>query len=71
MRGRVDVHLPVRPNFPKELLMTKVRWIAFAALCGGTVFQTATGCDAILAPLVSSLATTVVTSLISSVLLGT
>ncbi|HOA73540.1 MAG TPA: hypothetical protein PL151_12030 [Phycisphaerae bacterium] len=51
--------------------MTKVRWIAFAALCGGTVFQTATGCDAILAPLVSSLATTVVTSLISSVLLGT
>lgn len=51
--------------------MARLRWIAFAALCGGTVFQTTTGCDAIIAPLVSSLATTVVTGLISSMFLGT
>jgi hypothetical protein len=51
--------------------MTRLRWIALAALCGGTVFQTASGCDAILAPLVSSLATTVVTSLLSGLFLGT
>lgn len=56
---------------PKELHMARLRWIAFAALCGGTVFQTTTGCDAIIAPLVSSLATTVVTGLISSMFLGT
>lgn len=50
---------------------TKLRWIAFVALCGGTVFQTTTGCDAIIAPIVSSLATTVVTGFLSNLLLAT
>jgi uncharacterized membrane protein YjjB (DUF3815 family) len=50
---------------------SKLRWMAFVALCGGTVFQTATGCDAIIAPILSSLATSLVTGFISNLFLAT
>lgn len=50
---------------------SKLRWIAFVALCGGTVFQTTTGCDAMIAPILSSLATSLVTGLISNMFLAT
>jgi hypothetical protein len=57
----------------KELFMswTRVRWAAFATLCGGTLFQATGGCEAILAPVVSSVATSVVTGFISSLFLAT
>lgn len=51
--------------------LSKLRWMAFVALCGGTVFQTTTGCDAIIAPLLSSVATTIVTGLVSNLFLAT
>lgn len=51
--------------------MTRLRWIVFVALCGGTLFQSAAGCDAILAPILSSLVTSVVTGLLSNILLAT
>lgn len=48
-------------------MKSKLRWVVFVALSGGTVIQT-TGCEAFLAPIASTLATTVVTSVISGLL---
>jgi hypothetical protein len=50
---------------------SKLRWMAFVALCGGTVFQTTTGCDAIIAPILSSVATSIVTGFVSNLFLTT
>jgi hypothetical protein len=50
---------------------SKLRWIAFTVACGGTLFQATGGCDAILAPVISSVATSLVTGLVSSIFLAT
>lgn len=52
------------------MVRRRVRWLALVALCG-TVFQATTGCEQIWAPLVASLASTIVTNFISSLLLST
>ncbi len=54
----------------KELRMKRLRWVVFVALSGGTLIQ-ATGCEALLAPIASTLATTVITNLVSGLLLAT
>jgi uncharacterized membrane protein YjjB (DUF3815 family) len=49
----------------------RLRWLAFVTLCGGTVFQTTTGCNEMLAPIVSSLVTSLVSGIISNMFLTT
>jgi len=48
----------------------RARWMALIVLCG-TVFQGTTSCNEVVAPLLASLASTIVTSFISSLLLST
>ncbi len=47
------------------------RVTVFILLCGGTLLQTTTGCDTILAPVLSTLATTVISGLVSNLFLAT
>jgi|GEM_PF-1419050 len=48
----------------------RLRWLALVALSGGTVFQAAS-CESVLGPAVASLASTLVSVALQSVLLGT
>jgi len=52
------------------MAMRRLRWLALVALCGGTVFQT-TSCETLVAPLLASMASTLVYSALNSVFLGT
>lgn len=45
----------------------RLRWIAFVALCGGTVFQT-TSCQTVAAQLASTLAASVISTLVNNLL---
>lgn len=47
------------------MLWQKLRTIALVTLCGGTLLQATTGCDSVIAPLLSSIVTTVVTGAVS------
>lgn len=48
----------------------RTRWLTLIVLCG-TLFQTTTSCNEVVAPLLASVASTIVTSFISSLLLST
>jgi hypothetical protein len=47
------------------MLWRKLRMMAVVALCGGTLFQ-ATGCEAFIAPILSSIVTSVIAGAVSS-----
>lgn len=49
----------------------RLRLIGYVALCGGTLLQTATGCDTIIAPIMSSLLASVVSGFIGNLFLAT
>ncbi|MBI4579777.1 MAG: hypothetical protein HY718_08750 [Planctomycetes bacterium] len=49
----------------------KLRTIAFVVLCGGTLLQTNTSCTDVLAPIISSIAASVVSGFINNLLLMT
>lgn len=52
-------------------MRARLRWIAFATLCGGTLLQASGGCEEIIAPVVASVATSVVTGFVNSLFLAT
>ncbi len=51
-------------------MLKKVRAFALIALCGGMLFQNASGCDAYLAPILASLLSSVISGALGGAFLG-